>query len=119
MVLWLNKDVTEEQATESVRQLLEQLAEARSTVEVAQRRVAGLRKLIDGLVEIFPALEDSLPDDLDGAEAPRPRGAVAATQVLAAHPGHWYTVSAVLHLLDERGWAPESANPANAVRTRS
>jgi hypothetical protein len=104
-------------ATELVRQLLEQLRDARTAVEESKRRAIGIRKVIDGLVEMFPAAEDVLPDDFDDGKPPRPRGAEAVLRVIAEKPGSWYTVTAVVRMLHERGWMPESANPGNAVRS--
>ena len=112
-------EMSEEQAATSIAELLRQLSDARHTVEAGQRRVAGIRKVIDGIVEIFPALEDLLPEDLDETETPHPRGSDAVWRVMSA-PGastRWLTVNAVVNLLAERDWMPRSSNPANAVRT--
>jgi hypothetical protein len=100
-----------------VAQLLAQLAEAREAVERSERRATGIRKMVDGLVEMFPALEDLLPEDLDNDEEPRPRGAEAVRRVLADRQGDWFTVTHIVGLLDKQNWMPNSSNPANAVRT--
>jgi hypothetical protein len=109
--------LTEEAAFGMGGQLLAQLEEARAAVDQAQRRATGIRKMIDGLVEMFPAVEDLLPDDLDDDEDPRPRGAEAVRRALANRKGDWFTVSSVVSLLDKHGWLPTSSNPANAVRS--
>ena len=106
-------DVSYEVATERLTALVEQLVAARDAVTTAQRRVAAISKMIEAHVELYPALEDLLPQDFD-AEEPRPRGAEAVFEVL---PREWRTVPGVLALLENRGWAPVSVNPANAVRT--
>jgi hypothetical protein len=110
-------DLDEERATELVTQLLGQLLEARETVEQFERRAAGIRRMISGLVEMFPALEDLLPEDIDPEDEPRPRGTDAVRRVLSDDAGKWYGVTGVVHLLEQRGWVPESSNPSNAVRT--
>ena len=107
----------EDSAAVAVVALLAELATARTNMESWQRRAAGLRKMIDGLVEMYPSTEDELPDDLDEDEAPRPRGAEAVRRVLEMNVGKWYPVSAIVHLLGQQGWLPASSNPSNAVRT--
>ena len=108
----------EAQAEAAVRQLVGELRDARETLESAQRSVVGIRKLIDGYVELFPLLEEvvakegGLEDD-DG----HPRGMDAAFEVLRLLPGKWQTVGRVAEALESRGWGPNSSNPANAVRT--
>lgn len=110
-------NLDEENAMAAVILLVDQLDKARAEAERSQRRVAGLRKMIDALVEMFPAAEDVLPEALDDDEEPRPRGAEAIRRVLAEREGHWYTVAGVVDALEKRDWLPNSSNPANAVRT--
>ena len=98
-------------------QLVRQLESARQSVDQAERRVAGLRKLIEAVVEIYPAAEDELPDDLDDEREPRPRGAEAVRRVLADRAGNWYRLPVIVDMLDEQGWLPASGNPTNAVRS--
>lgn len=100
-----------------VVELLTQLEDSRQAVERSQRQAVGIRKMIDGLVEMFPALEDLLPEDLDDEEDPRPRGAEAVRRILADRKGNWFAVPAIVDILDRNNWMPESSNPANAVRT--
>jgi hypothetical protein len=110
-------NLNEQRATEFVRELLNQLVEARGAVEQFERRAAGVRRIISGLVEMFPALEDLLPEDIDPDEGTRPRGMEAIRRVLDEKRGDWFAVGGVVHLLKGEGWLPESSNPANAVRT--
>jgi len=98
-------------------QLLDQLSKARREVERSERLAAGIRKMIDGLVEMFPATEDVLPEDLDDDEEPRPRGAEAVRRVLAENLGEWYPVPLIVVMLQRHNWTPNSSKPANAVRT--
>jgi hypothetical protein len=109
--------LTEDEAMDAAVALLEQLSDARLIEESAHRRVVGIRRILDGLVEMFPALEDLLPEDLDEDEPPRPRGAQAALRALGEVPGTWFTVPMIVSNLSVRGWEPASSNPANAVRT--
>ncbi len=110
-------NLDEKRATELVAELLDTLLEARDAVEQSQRRAAGVRRMISGLLEMFPALEDMLPEDIDPEEEARPRGTAAVRRVLDDQPGDWFAVAGVVELLLRRGWLPESSNPANAVRT--
>jgi len=108
---------SEEAASETLSQLLDQLVMIQQVIDGATRRVAGLRKMVEALVEMFPALEDKLPEDFDENEPARPRGAAAAITVLRENAGNWFTVVGVLNLLERHEWVPKSSNPANAVRT--
>lgn len=108
--------LTEDEAVTYAHQLLDQLAATRTEVEASERRAAGIRKMIDVMVEMFPAIEDVLPEDLD-ADSPRPRGASAVQKVLDDEPGSWFAVKAIVARLGQSGWLPDSSNPANAVRT--
>lgn len=105
-----------EAATLALR-LLSQFEEAREVTRASERRAAGIRKMIYGLVEMFPAIEDLLPEDLDDEDRPRPRGAEAVLRVLEDDAGTWFTVSSVVAMLSRKGWLPDSSNPPNAVRT--
>lgn len=110
-------DLTSDEAEEQIRTLLNQHTKASLDVEVYQRKVAAIRKMIEAVVELYPEHEDLLPEDLDGGDHPRPRGAEAVRRVLEGQAGKYYPVSAIVALLGQQGWVPESANPANAVRT--
>ena len=92
-------ELTPEGAEELVIQLVVELTQARVAVDEHQRRAIGIRKMIDGLVEMFPATEDLLPEDLDDDEEPRPRGAEAVRRVLVDRPTDWLTVPMVVDLL--------------------
>lgn len=109
--------LTNQQAAEWIPRLLMQIGAARNTVEIYQRKAAGIRKMIAAVVEIYPDLEDLLPEDLDNDEEPRPRGAEAVRRVLFEREGEWFPVAGVVNMLDRFGWMPESSNPSNAVRT--
>jgi hypothetical protein len=110
------------QAEEQVKTIGSQLVVAQMQVETLTRTVAGLRKILDAYVEMFPELLPfvegmtqgiSPADDEDG----RPRGAEAVRLILQESPNEWFRVSELVGLLRDRGWLPESENPANAVRT--
>ena len=108
----------EAEAEQAIRGLVQELRQARDTLEQAQRSVVGLRKLIDGYVELFPLLESvvveegGLEDD-DG----HPRGMDAAFQVLGGQTGTYMSVHGIVQQMERLGWMPNSSNPANAVRT--
>jgi hypothetical protein len=107
----------DEAAAQLLSDLLKQLAGEREEAQRAERRAEGIRKVIDGLVEMFPALWEMLPEDLDGDEETRPRGSEAVRRVLLENRGDWFTVGGVVGLLGQQGWGPTSKSPANAVRT--
>ncbi|MBV9920250.1 MAG: hypothetical protein JOY78_05250 [Pseudonocardia sp.] len=109
--------LTDETSVDAVLELLVQLEEAQQLHEAAGRRVGGIRKMIEAVVEVFPVAEDVLPEDFDGDEEPRPRGAEAVRRVLQDNEGKWYGVPAVVNMLERRDWMPRSSNPANAVRS--
>lgn len=104
-------------ALELAVQLLAEMETAEHVVDEAERRVQGIKKWIYGLVEMFPAVEDLLPPDFDTTDDPRPRGASAVLRVLMDNTGRWYSVPAIVDMLDRRDWLPNSSKPANAVRT--
>lgn len=106
-----------ESAAKMLDRLLSQLGTWREAVVAGERRVAGFRKMIDALVEMFPELEDRLPAELDEGEPARPRGAAAALNVLQERPNRWYSVGSVVQMLDTKDWLPKSSNPGSAVRT--
>lgn len=108
--------MSEDEAILLAARLVGQLGESREEVDRAQRRAVGIRKMIDALVEMFPAVEDVLPDDLDPDEV-RPRGAEAVYRVLADRMGKWWRVESIVEFLEEEEWLPDSANPAKAVRS--
>lgn len=109
------------EAEMQVRSLATELASQRQIMEDAERKVAGLQKIILGYVEMFPELATldinaevkAAATDTDG----RPRGAEAVRSILQDSPGEPFTVSELVGLLRARGWLPESENPANAIRT--
>lgn len=109
-------ELGEAEAGDLVRRLLSQLGAANEEVEAARRKAAAIRKMIEAVVEMFPDLEDDLPEDLDD-DHPRPRGAEAVRRVLEQNRGTYYTTKAIVALLGQQGWMPQSSNPSNAVRT--
>lgn len=109
----LDENVAEQLAV----QLLTQFEDARQEMDRQERRAAGIRKMIDGLIELFPAVEDLLPEDFEDDREPRPRGAEAVRRVLEEHKGSWFLVGAIVQMLAQRDWLPNSTKPANAVRT--
>jgi hypothetical protein len=89
-----------------------QIADAQSTLESS-------RLIIQGILRKFPDLADgdlTLDADWD-AQGTQPVGADAVLQILQVDEGQQFTVRGLVELLESRGWSPNSANPANAVRT--
>jgi hypothetical protein len=112
-------------AETQVRVLGAQLHEAAATMDRAQRTVTGIGKILDGYIEMFPQLQSVVDEATAGITLPtteagddgRPRGAEAVRLILQESPSAWFRVSQLVGLLRDRGWLPESENPANAVRT--
>jgi hypothetical protein len=110
--------MNEIEAGETVRELVRELREARETLEDAQRRVVGLRKLIEGYIELYPLLDAILAEEgADEDDSERPRGMDAVAQALTTRPDEWMSVMDTVELLNRLGWLPRSSNPPNAVRT--
>ncbi len=108
----------ESEARRILRTLRSELGEALLAVQAAERRASALNKLVEGYVELFPALtEEDGTEKVVSPEADRPRGQHAVRQVLTENPGRWYTVRLMTRELGERGWLPDSDQPENAVRT--
>lgn len=105
-----------EDATAAVNQLVHELDDWIAKAEEANRRVTGIRTILAGYVQMFPALEAQVgPLATHGTNEP-PRGAEAVRLVLQSDSGTPWTVSELVEALNERGWLPDSDNPANAVR---
>jgi hypothetical protein len=110
-------------AEEQIKTLGAQLKEAAKTADEANRTVAGITKILQGYAEMFPELAEDIDEITAGITTSgedgnlRPRGGEAVRLILQESPGEWFRVSELLPLLRNRGWLPESENPANAVRT--
>lgn len=102
-----------------VRRLASELAEQRELAASASRNVSAIAKILAGYVEMYPELGylvEDLPEpeyDSDGT----PRGIEAVRIILQERTNQWLLVSELVDALRDRGWLPDSDNPANAVRT--
>jgi len=109
-----------QEAEAQLRSAATQLEIEQRRAEEATRRVSGLRKVMAGYLEMFPELERLVEDWLSGIsplDESRPRGAEAVRVILQETPNEWHPVSELVATLRDRGWLPDSENPANAVRT--
>jgi hypothetical protein len=105
------------EAEAAVKEHLVELAVQHGIAADVQRRISGLGTIIRGYVEMFPELAElvgGVGESPTSEEAPR--GAKAVRLVLQETPNEWWLVSALVRELENRGWLPESENPANAVR---
>ena len=94
--------------------------EAVEQIKTAQATVDSCRLIMQGILRRFPQLNsDSLgADDGDWVlEDSRPTGAAAVYKVLLDNDKQGYSVARMVNELQNRNWLPNSANPANAVRT--
>jgi hypothetical protein len=110
-----------EEAELLICRLVGELREQRLLAEKASRQAAALNKIIAGYLEMFPALGSLVDDDallhLEYTDDDAPKGAEAVRIILQESPDQWFYVSRLVQELRERGWLPDSDNPANAVRT--
>ena len=115
------------EARKILLQLRRELTETQAVVEAAQRRTAALNKIVDGYIELFPELA-TLPAEMETSGghsklveiSGKPRGQDAVQRIMASieYKGRYWTVSAMVHEMEQRDWLPESkGDPANAVRT--
>jgi hypothetical protein len=113
------------EAREILHRLRAELVEARGVVEAAQRRVAVLDRLVEGYIELFPELAETPAGHTDDAHSivsevgTTPRGQDAVLRIMESieTKGRYWTVTAMTHEMDTRGWLPKSkGDPANAVR---
>jgi hypothetical protein len=114
------------EARDILQKLRAELAEAHGVVEAAQRRVAALDKLVEGYIELFPELATSPaaahtsnghPNLIEVGGKPRGQDAVQRIMESIESKGRYWTVTAMVHEMDTRGWLPKTkGDPANAVR---
>ena len=108
-----------------------ELVRQRAVAESATRQATGLIQIVSGFIEMFPGLVDGLDEpvaielslrghsramEVFGLEEDTPTVGEAVRRLLQSHPGTTYFVSELVQYLRERGWLPESDNPASAVR---
>jgi hypothetical protein len=111
------------EARDILRKLRTELTAAEEAVAAGQRRAAALAKLVDGYVELFPDLAHDDAQDTDEGEDERgvPRGQEAVRRVMESieFRGRYWTVTAMVQALEQRGWLPRNTkgDPAAAVRT--
>lgn len=111
----------EAEAESLVRQHVAELVAREYTAERAAREAIALRKIIAGYVEMFPQLQSVVDGDVNlfiasGDPNETPKGAEAVRLILQDSPNAWFLVSELVDALRDRGWLPDSDNPANAVR---
>lgn len=125
-----------EEARKQVHRFSREWLELRQVATLAMRQASGLQTIISGYLEMFPELADT--DDREvcmvtaairartiggGPADPiedddnAPKGAEAVRVILQANPNAPFYVSELVEKLRQRGWLPDSDNPANAVRT--
>lgn len=111
----------EVEARELLRQQLAEFKAAQGMLTTARATMESSRLIIAGICKRYPNLETGVSmaelqaDPWESGEKPRGSEAVLAT--LQVNENQWFTVAQMVQALDDRGWLPESENPANAVRT--
>jgi hypothetical protein len=107
-----------EEARELLRRSENDRAEARTQVMNAQATLDSSRLIIQGILRRYPDLADEeITLDVAWADEPdKPRGAEAVLQILQVDENQWFSVKGLVRELEDRGWLPDSPNPANAVR---
>jgi len=116
------------QAAQILHSLRAEATEARRTVADAEKRAAALDKLIEGYVELFPALAaesepEASPDQVTLYLAngrtlsyiDKPKGQEAVLRVLQATEcrGRFWSVGEMTKELERRDWSPQPRNPNN------
>jgi ATP/maltotriose-dependent transcriptional regulator MalT len=111
-----------EEAKALVRQLAAEWAERQHVASVAADQATKLAGIIAAYIDMFPELALVVRDVTGQLPAPgaedsnAPKGAEAVRIVLQENVKVQYYVSEMVEELRQRGWLPESDNPANAVR---
>jgi hypothetical protein len=109
-----------EEARELMLQCERDRTDARMQMQTAQAKSESATLIIQGVLRRFPQLrEEASAADLDWEirVSEGPSTADAVLQILQVDEGQMFTVREMVAALDERGWLPQSDNPANAVRT--
>jgi hypothetical protein len=123
-------ELDEEQIKQHALGLARHAVRQEEIAAMAQRNAVAARAIVSGYVEMYPDLRPQVERIFGGelaalerlvaateAEKVRPRGAEAVSLILQEKPGEQFAVSELVKGLRDRGWLPESENPANAVRT--
>lgn len=131
--------MNEDEAREIVRGLRSELAAARETVVAARRRADALTKVVEGYLELFPNLAESIrrqgpqaPSETPAAapapkddQAPSettdyPRGQDAVLRILKADEfrGRYWTINQIADELYQRGWPPRARSGEALDRTQ-
>ena len=109
-----------EEAQELLRRAQHDRDDATTALETAQATIESSQLIIQGIVRRFPELKGD-EKDWEPWEPPerveRPRGSEAVLQILQVAENKWHDISDLVAALDSHGLLPNSANPANAVRT--
>lgn len=111
-----------QEAKALVRQLAAEWAEQKHVASVAAQQATKLAGIIAAYVDMVPELALVVREVTGQVPAPgaedsnAPKGAEAVRIVLQENVKVQYYVSQMVEELRERGWLPESDNPANAVR---
>lgn len=109
--------ITEDWARQQIEGLLPRLEMAKAQAAEAERKIAGIREIIRGVLIMYPELAEEVPDDPYLTEQQMaPKGADAIRLILREVGGQ-FTVSMMVDDLRSRHWLPASDNPANPVRT--
>jgi hypothetical protein len=90
------------------------LGTLRVELVATERRCDALRKIIDGIVELFPDIDEPTGAQAPGGTVKTPE---AVRRILMETPRKWFTVKAMMRELEERDLVPESDNPLAVVRT--
>jgi hypothetical protein len=100
-------------------QAREMLAMLTADLAGVERRGNALKKLIEGLTDLYPELIEDVGDKPAdaGIAKDRLRGMDAVLRVLRETQGKWFTVKLMTNELQRHGWEPDSEDPESVVRT--
>jgi hypothetical protein len=110
-----------DEARDLLSRALKDQREARAAQADAEATVESSRLIIQGVLRRYPALAEdaraeAAAEGWDSGEV-APRGAEAVLRVLQVNENKTYSVPDMVQALNDRGWLPDSDDPANAVRT--
>jgi hypothetical protein len=116
MILSMDREYAQELLDKARRDF----QDAQVELEGAQATIDSTRLIVQGILRRFPDLvgdESWWWEYVPPEPADRPRGSEAVLQVLKVHEEQCFWIPGLVEALQELELLPDSANPANAVRT--
>src|SRR5580704_9678535 len=108
-----------QEATDLLIKTMKEIGDAQERQKEAEATIEGSRLIVQGIFKRYPELVEEVQwagvdEELDETA---PRGGEAVLRVLQTYENRMFSVAEMVNALSERGWVPDSDDPANAVRT--